>query len=179
MRGKPSQTRILILGAMVVAVSSLALAQASTEQHFAVIDVDRVLNDSEAGKKELARIKQIREAKLAELEAMRAEIEKSREKLTSLGFSISDLERRKLQRDIEDSIIEGQRKEKDFEREINNEIEQVMADLETKVIPIIEKVGSERGILFIFNRATPGLVYADPNLDITGEVIKRLDASGP
>jgi Skp family chaperone for outer membrane proteins len=163
---------------LLVGLATVAQAQpGATEQFAAVIDVDRVLSESAAGKQELARVQSMQEGLLGELQAMQNEIQQLQNKLKSVGFSIAETERRKMQREIEDKVIEGKRREKDFERQINAELESVMAELEKKVIPIIEQIGSERGIQLIFNRALPGLVYADPDLDITGEVIKRLDAS--
>ena len=178
MRASCRTKPVLAWAVLLVGLAVVAQAQpASTEQLAAVIDVDRVLSESDAGKAELARVQTVQEGLVGELQTMQGEIQQLQNKLKSLGFSIAETERRKMQREIEDKVIEGKRREKDFERQINVELESVMANLEKRVIPIIEQIGSERGIQLIFNRALPGLVYADPKLDITSDVITRLDAA--
>ena len=46
-----------------------------------------------------------------------------------------------------------------------------------KVNPIIEQVAKEKGLQIVFNGGDAGFAWADPGLDLTSEVIKRLDAS--
>ncbi len=48
--------------------------------------------------------------------------------------------------------------------------------IESAVFPIINQVGKEGGYTLIFNKFQSGLVYADETIDITDQVIQRLDA---
>ncbi len=43
--------------------------------------------------------------------------------------------------------------------------------------PILDQVGQEKGLHFIFNGPDSGMVWADPGLDISTDVIKKLDAA--
>jgi hypothetical protein len=43
---------------------------------------------------------------------------------------------------------------------------------------VLDEVRKEKGLHFIFNGPDSGLVAADPGLDISGEVIKKLDSKG-
>jgi Skp family chaperone for outer membrane proteins len=45
------------------------------------------------------------------------------------------------------------------------------------LLPIIEKLGKERGLDIIFDLGNSGAVYYSPTIDVTQEVIKRYDAS--
>ena len=49
---------------------------------------------------------------------------------------------------------------------------QLQREFETKLIPAIDKMAAEKGLSFIFN-AAQGLVWADPALDLTQELITR------
>jgi hypothetical protein len=42
---------------------------------------------------------------------------------------------------------------------------------------IIESVAREKGLQLLFSQADSGLVWADTGLDLTAEVIRRLDAA--
>ena len=52
----------------------------------------------------------------------------------------------------------------------------LQAQFQQKIDPILAQVGQEKGLHFIFNGPDSGLVWADLGLDISGEVIKKLDA---
>jgi Skp family chaperone for outer membrane proteins len=54
--------------------------------------------------------------------------------------------------------------------------QQLQEEFQRRVAPIIEAVGKEKNLHFIFNGPDSGLVYGDASLDITAEVIKKFDA---
>ena len=47
-----------------------------------------------------------------------------------------------------------------------------------RLTPIIQDVANERGLHLLFSVVDSGLVWADPALDITTEVIQKFDAAG-
>ena len=49
-------------------------------------------------------------------------------------------------------------------------------DFIKKVSPIIQAIANEKGLQMVFNAADAGLAWVDPNLDLTLDVIKKLDA---
>ena len=153
----------------------LARGQGQPRQ-IAVIDEQRILQDSAPGKQQLESIDRLQEQKRTQLKNMENEIQKLQEQLRSMGFSIADEERTRLQRQIEDKVIVAQRFKKDAEREVQSQIEDILRTLEKLSKPVIEQVGRERGIELIFSRSAPGLIYVDPSMDITADVITRLNA---
>jgi Skp family chaperone for outer membrane proteins len=44
---------------------------------------------------------------------------------------------------------------------------------------VLQEIGREKGLHFIFNGPDAGLVWADNALDISADVIKKLDAAKP
>jgi Skp family chaperone for outer membrane proteins len=47
-----------------------------------------------------------------------------------------------------------------------------------KLLPLIGQVAAEKGLYMVFSAADSGLVWADPGLNITPDVIKRLNSGG-
>jgi Skp family chaperone for outer membrane proteins len=70
---------------------------------------------------------------------------------------------------------EFQRLAKQSQTEFANTQRQVQADLRAKVSPIIAAIAAERGADIVLNADT--LVWAAPRLDVTAEVISKLDAA--
>ena len=44
-------------------------------------------------------------------------------------------------------------------------------------MPIIAQIGKEKGYVLIFRKFESGLIYAADEVDITSEIIKRIDAA--
>ena len=175
-----SEKLVKLLGGLLVGlVLAPQAAGAQTQgRQIAVIDEQRILQDSVPGKRQLEAIDALQEQRRNQLKAMETEVLKLQEQLKSMGFSIADEERTRLQRQMEDKVIEAQRFKKDAEREVQSQIEDILRELEKLSKPVIEQVGRERGIELIFSRSAPGLIYVDPSLDITSDVITRLNAGG-
>ena len=69
------------------------------------------------------------------------------------------------------------------QQDAQEEVQQLQQDLQNafqaKLLPIIQQVVAERGLTILFSQADAGIVWADPALDLTAEVIKRFDAAAP
>jgi len=74
-----------------------------------------------------------------------------------------------LQRDIQFSQSNAQAEMQD----LNNELQ---AEFTKKVAPIIEEIAKEKGLYLVFT-ADSGFAYVHPGLNISDEVIKRLDSA--
>ena len=48
-----------------------------------------------------------------------------------------------------------------------------------KVSPLIEAVAKEKGLQMVFDLSNAGLAWWDPGLDLTSDVIKKLDGAKP
>ncbi len=51
-------------------------------------------------------------------------------------------------------------------------------DFVKKVTPVLQSVATERGLQILFNGTEAGFAWVDPGLDLTDDVIKKLDAAG-
>jgi outer membrane protein len=136
----------------------------------AVIDPQRVVQGSEMGKKALAEIKTLKDKKQGEIDRQQAGIQGMRDKLEKQRDILSAEARDKLNSDIQKQITELRRYSEDSENEIQRELAKAIKGIEEKVLPIIQKMGEERGYQVIIQRDQ--LVYFSAKNDITDEVIK-------
>ncbi len=142
-----------------------------------VIDVQRLVTDSVAGKEALARLKKLQDEKIAQGKAKNDEIDGLRKRLNEGRLSLADDKITELEKQLEDKITGLRRFQEDAEREFNKSRESAFGDIERRVFPVIEQVGKEAGYTFIFNKFQSGLVYASEGTDITDQIIQRFDAS--
>lgn len=168
-------------GALALAVALLAVAGAAPAAaqgiKVAVIDVQRLVTDSVAGKEALARLKKLQDDKIAEGKTKQEEIEQLRKRLNDGRLSLADDKIAELEKQLEDQVTAYRRFQEDAERELNKTQEQSFAEIERRVAPIIEQAGREGGYTLIFNKYQSGLVYADEASDITSQIVTRFDAA--
>jgi outer membrane protein len=143
---------------------------AQTVVSIAVIDPQRVVQNSEMGKKALAEIKTLKDKKQQDIDQRQASIQAMRDKLDKQKDILSADAKDKLQSDIQKSITDLRRLSEDSEAEIQRELQGAIKNIEDKVLPIIQKLGEERGYSVIIQKDQ--LVYFSAKNDITDEVIK-------
>ncbi len=139
----------------------------------AVIDVERILLESNRGKKALGEIEAVRKQKQQEGDAKQKEITDLRQKIKDGQLSLSEDKLADLKKQLEDKLIALQRFQDDAQRDLSKKRDEVLDQIEKSVFPVINKIGEEGGYTMIFNKYRSGLVYADDSVDITEQVIAR------
>ena len=188
---------------MIGGMSSVASAEQTTAPaggQFAYVDIQRVAGESTDGQAANARVDELSQQKVAEIEArnaegqgeiaaMQQELQESQQKLQQGQNVISPdaaatLQRLigRLQRDIERSTSDVQadiqRMSQDAEVEVGELQQQLQLEFEQRLLPAIDQLAAQQGLSFIFN-AQQGLVWADPSLDVTQELIDLLNNPSP
>ena len=183
--------------AMVVAGALMAGPDAAAQVNFAWIDLARIAGESTDGQAANARVQALSEQKLAEIQARNTEaqgevnaltqqLQESQRKLQQGQNVISAEAAAALQREIsrlqvdvqrttQDSNADIARLTEDAEAEVQALQVQLQRDFEQRLLPAIDKVAADKGLSFIFN-AAQGLVWADPAMDITQELIDALNS---
>jgi len=174
---KPWRTPVrAVLAAVLLLTAAGALPAAAQELKVAVINTEEVLLESETGKAALAELRRLREAKEAEGQALQTEAEELRKRLTEGRLSLAEDKIAELEQQLEEKGIALRRFQDDASRELNKRRDEVLAEIDRKVLPIINQVGQEQGYSLIFRKFESGLVFASDEVDITSEIIRRLDA---
>lgn len=175
----------LILGLALAAAPFLAaapvLAQGSAPAgiKIAVIDTEKILLTSATGKKALADLKKLQEAKEGEARTKQQEIKDLQAKLSEGRLSLAQDKLSEMEKQLEDKIINLRRFQEDANSELGKKRDQVLASIDQKVMPVINQVGKEMGYTLIFRKFESGLIYADEAVDITASIIQRLDGAAP
>jgi len=148
---------------------------AAAQTKVAVIDVQRVVSESDPGKEALQKLAGLRDAKAQEGQALQQELQTLRDQFSKQQLTLSEQRLEELQKQIQDKGIALQRFQDDATRELEEARTKELGRLEQQIMPIINEIGQERGLTLIFNKFQSGLVYADETVDITDEVIRRFN----
>jgi len=159
----------------VAALAIPALAQSSAPARVAVIDVNKVLSSSTAGKVAAAKLKQLQEDKMARAQKLDEEIKTLDNDINTKKISLSEEKLTDMAKQLSDKKIAMQRFAQDADRELGEARDRVMAELNQKIMPVVDQIGKEMGLAAIFNKFESGLIYASDAIDITDVVIKRFN----
>ena len=167
-------TRVAIALLLAAIIATPALAQDTTR--LGAVSLAYVARNSKAGKTELARIEEASRKHAAEIDARSAELQKQQAQLQQAGAGLSARALSDLQRAFERSRIDLQR----FQEDARNEIESMTAEFEVRfrarLAPLIDEVSNEKGLQFVFGLEQAAIVWWSPAVDISDDVVKRLDA---
>jgi outer membrane protein len=142
----------------------------------AFINPQRIFQESADGKAALGRVNALIQRKQNEGQEKQKQLAANQQKLQTSGGVMNDTARAQLEKEIEKQQVESQRFQQDAQAEINELQQEVQQDFIKKVTPVIEQVAKEKGLHLVFDVANAGLAWGDPGLDLTSDVIKRMDA---
>jgi outer membrane protein len=145
----------------------------------AYVVLQRIANESSDGKAATTRIQALQQKKQAELADKQKQLQGAQQKLEKESSVLSSTATGELQKQVERLQVEIQRFTQDAQQEVQELQQQLQQEFQVRLEPVLQEIGKEKGLHFIFNGPDAGLVWADAALDISNEVIKKLDAGKP
>jgi outer membrane protein len=142
---------------------------------YAYVRVQRIASESAEGRAANEKIKALQDQKMRELQERNKTLQGNQQRLEQGAGVLSDQARSQLQREIERQQLDLQRFTEDAQEDVLELTQQLQADFERKLIPVIDKLAREKQIHMVFNDVDSGLIWADPGMDLTTEVIRELD----
>ena len=139
-----------------------------------VFNADRIMAESQPGQQALALFNQLRDQRVQELQVQQDQVNVLQQQAISVTPGSPDAIR--LQREVENSMLRLERLQQDVQQELGLRQNELTSDITDKIAGIITTMGEEEGYALIFNAVQSGLVYVGPALDITDEIIRRVDA---
>lgn len=150
-----------------------AIAQAPSR--IAVIDVNRVLAESAAGKAAYTALQGVQKGHVERIKAMEEEVTRLEADYQQKRLSLSEDNLSAIEKQIADKRVALQRYGQDAERDLQAQRAQTLKTLNDRIMPLVEEVGKEMGFAVIFNKYESGLVYASDAVDITNVIVQRVD----
>jgi Skp family chaperone for outer membrane proteins len=146
---------------------------------YAYVNMQAIAQQSAEGKALADKLKSMQDNKQRELQDKNKNLQAMQQKLDQGGSVLSEAARTQLQTDIDRTQRDLQRASEDAQEELQKLAQQVEEDFTRKVLPVVDKVAKEKQVHFVFNAAQSGLIWADPGMDLTTEVIAALNGSKP
>lgn len=145
----------------------------------AYVDLNQVASQSKEGQAAGQRIKEMQAKIQADLDGRQKALQTAQQKLEQGGALLSDNARAQQAKEIERMQVELQRATQDANQDVGEFTQELQLEFQQKLLPVIARVAAAKNLHFIFSIADSGVVYVDPGLNVTNDVVAALDAAAP
>jgi Skp family chaperone for outer membrane proteins len=90
---------------------------------------------------------------------------------------MNEAARTQLEKEIERQTKDAERFQQDAQAEINELQQEVQSEFLKKVSPVIDQVANEKGVQIVLNADAQIFAWADMGLDLSADIVKKLDAA--
>lgn len=142
--------------------------------NFAVVNMQKVVALSNQGKKAQGELKKLVSKYKAKLLAMREKISALQSDLKNNGSIMSADEKTKKTKEFETDISNFSSEEKHVQGVISKKRFELLKGIVDKVTSIINSIAKKNGYILVLDR--PGVVYRIDSIDITGQVLSRMNS---
>jgi Skp family chaperone for outer membrane proteins len=132
---------------------------------------------SNEGKAAQAKVTAFTSKKQNEVAEKQKALQGAQQKLQTGGGVMSEQARGQLEKDIERQTRDLERSQQDAQAEINELTQEVQAEFNKKLFPILTQLSEEKGLHLLFSATDAGLIWAADGLDLTLEAVKKFDAA--
>jgi len=156
-----------LVAGMLVLSCTVVLAQERIKIGF--IDVQRIISESQAGKKAKDRFQaQVKKAE-TDVQEERQDLERLKNDLDKKGPLLKDEERRNLEADLQKRSVILQRTLGDYQQDLQRRNNEMMAEILKELEQVVTEVGKADKFTLILERSQ--ILYSDQAIDITNKVI--------
>ena len=156
-----------LVAGMLVLSCTVVLAQERIKIGF--IDVQRIISESQAGKKAKDRFQaQVKKAE-TDVQKERQDLERLKNDLDKKGPLLKDEERRNLEADLQKRSVILQRTLGDYQQDLQRRNNEMMAEILKELEQVVTEVGKADKFTLILERSQ--ILYSDQAIDITNKVI--------
>lgn len=161
----------LLVGMLVFGYS---LSYAQERIKIGYIDIQRVISESQAGKRAKERFQaQVKKAE-ADILKERQDIERLKSDLDKKGPLLKEEERRNMESDLQKRSINLQRSMSDHQQELQVKNNEMMSEILKELERIVNEVGKAEKFTMILERSQ--ILYSDQGIDITNKVIETYNS---
>jgi len=145
----------------------------------AFVDLQTVVSQSALGRAGSAQLEALSKRLESELVALNTKLKDAQSKQQTQSQLLSEVAASQLAKDIDRLTRELNFKQQEAQSEIQAMQADLLNDFERKVVPIMEAMAKEKGLYALFNVQDSGAVYFFPGLNLSPELVKRVDTQFP
>jgi outer membrane protein len=152
------------------------VASAQTAPKIGWIDLQRTLQETKAGKAARDKLESEKNAKQKQVNDLKEKLKKQAEDFEKSKSILPPDGIAKRERELQEEFAKLQQTFMQLQQDLARAEAMATRDIQFQAASIVESIAKRDGYTYIVERNEGALMWADPTLDITPEVNKRLDA---
>lgn len=161
--------RFVLLLTLLLLVAAVARAE---EFKLGTVDLQRALNECDAGKKAKENFKSQVDKLQADLNKQKADIEKIKDEVEKKGMVLKEEERKNIERDYQKKLRDFQRTYKDSQAELQQRDNELTSEILRDLQEVIAEFGAKQNFTLVLEASNTGAVlYHSRAIDITEQVL--------
>jgi Skp family chaperone for outer membrane proteins len=155
-----------------------ARAHFPQDARIAFVDLPYIFAATREGKAAATELQALQNKKKADITARTKQVDALQQKLLQGGTLLNDDARGRLERDVARARVDFQRLVDDAEAEVQQAQQQFQRAFSVRLFPVIGEVAKARNLWAVFSLGEGNVLWHQTALDISDEVVVRLDAPG-
>jgi outer membrane protein len=170
-------SKTLALAIVLVPILAAGAGAAAQQLKIGYVDLQRALNESDAGKKAKERFKTQVDKLQGDLKKQKDQLDSLKEQIEKKSSVMKEEESGNLQKDYEKKLRDFDRNYKDSQAELQQKDNELTVELLKQLQVVIEGFGKENGYSIILEQSSSSVLYGAPELDLTEQIIARYNAT--
>lgn len=151
-------------------------AYAADVAKIGVVDFQKILETSNAGKAGQAEIKKQGEKMESDLKKKGAEIEELNKGLEKNAMVGNKEMKEEKEREVQIKIFDFKSLEKKYRAELQKLQTEIVVRIQKEVDAIVDEIGKKEGYLLVIEKREAGVYYAPASVDISDKLIQQYNA---
>ena len=153
----------------------LPAGQALAQGKIGVVQIERIVRDSQPALRAQKRLEAEFAKREAELGKVADQLKRLQDEIEKDALTMPESQRRTKERDFADLSREFQRKQREYREDVNQRRNEELGQVIEQANRIIRQIAESEKYDIIFQEAA----YANPRIDITDKVIKAMEGKPP
>src|SRR5262245_38602942 len=168
-----------VIGAAVLVAILLAPTRARAEIKIGVVDLQRALNESDAGKRAKTDFKARVDKLEGQLKGQKDELDRLKEELERKAVVMRDDERRKLATDFEKKRLDLKSKFEEAQGELQKKDQELTGQIIEGLTQVIKQIAESESYTMVIELSSSGVLYHANSIDLTEQVLAAYNAKAP
>jgi len=164
-----------LVSMLVLAGVFLFTGTAYAELKLAYVDMQRVVKESNDGKKAFRRLKKTYTRYQKLIKKKEEEIKAFQESLKQQAMMLTEDAKKTKAQELQRRVLEFQNFYVEKQRDLQQREQKAMAPILGKIVKLVQGIGSAGEYTMVLEKSESRILFAAPSLDLTNEVIRRVN----
>jgi outer membrane protein len=165
--------------ALIALALALAPAARAAETRVGFVDLRRAVNEVEEGKAAMAVLKKDFEEKQKQLDAKQSELEALRSDFEKQQAVLSDQVKQAKAAELDKRMGELRQLYMQLQQDLSAREQEGMKGLLEKMAGLVKEIAEAEGFQMVLEKSDAGVVWAQPALDVTNELVRKYNTRYP